>query len=98
MYLRRKCYSSLYDYDYNDYLYEKYFSDFEDDYDYYYDQRCFGMLNNLCNKLKEKVLKRKTSDPTFVDVVDKFRESRGLGKSKSVSFEYIDKLDKLGFK
>ncbi len=34
MYLRRKCYSSLYDYDYNDYLYEKTFSDA---YDYYYD-------------------------------------------------------------
>ena len=34
MYLRRKCYSSLYDYDYNDYLYEKTFSDA---YNYYYD-------------------------------------------------------------
>ena len=41
MYLRRKCYSSLYDDLYNDYLYDKYFSDF-DDYDYY-DQREFAM-------------------------------------------------------
>ena len=41
MYLRRKCYSSLYDDLYNDYLYDKYFSE-NDDYDYY-DQREFAM-------------------------------------------------------
>ena len=41
MYIRRKCYSSLYDDLYNDYLYDKYFSDI-DDYDYY-DQREFAM-------------------------------------------------------
>ena len=41
MYIRRKCYSSLYDDLYNDYLYDKYFSE-NDDYDYY-DQREFAM-------------------------------------------------------
>jgi hypothetical protein len=41
MYIRRKCYSSLYDDLYNDYLYDKYFSDI-DNYDYY-DQREFAM-------------------------------------------------------
>lgn len=91
MYIRRKCYSSLYEYDYNDYLYEKYFSDFENDYDYY-DQRCFGYLNNLTNQIKKKVLKKKTIEPTFVEVLDKFREKRGLGKSKPMSIEGIDKL------
>ena len=49
MYLRRKCYSSLYDDLYNDYLYDKYFSDI-DDYDYY-DQREFAMSPAEMGKL-----------------------------------------------
>ncbi len=46
MYIRRKCYSSLYDYDYNDYLYEKTFSDYYD-YDYYYAQKIFADITAI---------------------------------------------------
>ena len=47
MYLRRKCYSSLYDYDYNDYLYEKTFSDAYDYYYDYYTQKIFANLSDI---------------------------------------------------
>ena len=61
MYLRRKCYSSLYDDLYNDYLYDKYFSDL-DDYDYY-DQREFAMspaeMAKLLYREKRGVLGKK---------------------------------------